>query len=174
MAITQEFQVGVIASPHGLKGEVNVFPTTDDPKRFSDLDTVTMDTERGEIKTLTIEGVKYTKKFVIVKFKEFHRIEDVERLRGKKLMIRRDQALPLAEGEYYVPDLIGIRVYNIETGDLFGTLTKVIETGANDVYEVCRADGNGNAYLPKIDDCVKEIDVEAETMKVFLMPGLVD
>lgn len=174
MAITQEFQVGVIASPHGLKGEVNVFPTTETKERFKDLDSVTFDTGRGEIKTLTIEGVKFTKKFVILKFKEFHRIEDVERLRGKKLMIRRDQALPLAEGEYYVPDLIGLKVFNVETGELFGTLVRVIETGANDVYEVERADGKGAALLPKIDECVKEINVEEDFMKVFLMPGLVD
>lgn len=174
MAITQDFQVGVIASPHGLKGEVNVFATTDDPKRFLDLDSVTMDNGRGEVLTLNIEGVKFTKKFVIVKFKEFHSIEDVERLRGKKLMIRRDQAIPLEEGEYYVPDLIGLKVYDITTNELFGTLTKVIETGANDVYEVERSDNKGMAYLPKIDACVKEINVEEDFMKVFLMPGLVD
>ncbi|MBQ9513023.1 MAG: 16S rRNA processing protein RimM [Lachnospiraceae bacterium] len=172
--MTQEFQVGVIASPHGLKGEVNVFATTDDPKRFLDLDSVTMDNGRGEVLTLNIEGVKFTKKFVIVKFKEFHSIEDVERLRGKKLMIRRDQAIPLAKGEYYVPDLIGLKVYDITTNELFGTLTKVIETGANDVYEVERSDNKGMAYLPKIDACVKEINVEEDFMKVFLMPGLVD
>ena len=124
MGITQEFQVGVIASPHGLKGEVNVFPTTETKERFKDLDTVMMDTERGSVLTLTIEGVKFTKKFVILKFKEFHRIEDVERLRGKKLMIRRDQAIPLKEGEYYVPDLIGLKVYDVETNGLFGTLIR--------------------------------------------------
>ncbi len=174
MAITKEFQVGIISSPHGLHGEVNVFPTTMDAKRFQMLDEVSMEMRSGERKVLHLEQVKFTKKFVIVKFREFHSIEDVERLRNRPLWIRRDQAIPLEEGEYYVPDLIGISVYEEETGNLFGTLTQVIETGANDVYEVKRADGKGFAYLPKIPDCVKSIDVEQEKMQVHLMPGLVD
>ena len=102
--MTERFQVGVIASTHGLRGEVKVFPTTDDPGRFLDLDEVILDAPQGE-RILRIRSVKFFKKFVILGFQGLDRIEDVERLRGCPLVVDRKDALPLEEGEYYVADL---------------------------------------------------------------------
>ena len=106
-------QVGVITATHGIRGEVKVFPTTDDPERFLDLETVYLDTGR-EKKLLTISSVKFFKQFVILKFKEFDNINDVEPFRKKSLLVTREQAVPLEEDEYFIADLIGLRVITDE------------------------------------------------------------
>lgn len=170
--MVERFRVGVIASTHGLKGEVKIFPTTDDPGRFEDLDDVTLVTRRGEEK-LRIRSVKYFKNFVILGFEGKDRIEDVERLRGAELMIDRKDAIPLGEGEHYIPDLIGLDVIREEDGSSVGKLTDVLFTGANDVYVVRTPEGK-DLLIPAIPQCIKDVNVEEGFMKVWLMPGLED
>ena len=169
--MTERFQVGVIASTHGLRGEVKVFPTTDDPGRFLDLDEVILDAPQGE-RILRIRSVKFFKKFVILGFQGLDRIEDVERLRGCPLVVDRKDALPLEEGEYYVADLIGLPV-RTEDGTQIGTLREVIRTGANDVYAVAR-EGMKDLLLPAISDCILDVQPEEGFITVYIMPGLED
>ena len=138
------FQVGQIAGTHALKGEVKVFPMTDDPERFTNGLVLFMEDTRGEVRELTVERSRQSGKFVLVKFKGLDSINDVERFRGNKLFIDRADAIPLEEGEYFVADLIGLSVYD-EDGVLLGELTDVIETGANDVYAVRLAETYGCA-----------------------------
>lgn len=164
-------QVGVITATHGIRGEVKVFPTTDDPERFLDLETVYLDTGR-EKKLLTISSVKFFKQFVILKFKEFDNINDVEPFRKKSLLVTRDQAVPLEEDEYFIADLIGLKVITDED-KVLGELTDVLETGANDVYQV--TDENGKEILlPAIKDCILSVDLEKGEMKVHILEGLLD
>ncbi len=164
-------QVGVITATHGIRGEVKVFPTTDDPERFLDLETVYLDTGR-EKKLLTISSVKFFKQFVILKFKEFDNINDVEPFRKKSLLVTREQAVPLEEDEYFIADLIGLRVITDED-KVLGELTDVLETGANDVYQV--TDENGKeVLLPAIKDCILSVDLEKGEMKVHILEGLLD
>ena len=80
-------RVGVISSTHGVRGEVKVYPTTDDVNRFKKLKTVILDTGREQM-TLSIESVKFFKNMVILKFKEFNNINDIEKYKGKDLLIR--------------------------------------------------------------------------------------
>lgn len=169
--LTARFQIGVVAGTHGLKGEVKVFPTTDDVKRFQQLKTCYLVSGRDGERTLTLERARGGGKFVILKFKDLDRIEDVERFRSAKLFVDRKDAIPLEEGEYYVADLIGLTVVN-EDGETVGTLTDVIFTGANDVYACERADGKGEVLLPAIKDCVKSVDMERRVMTVHVMEGL--
>ena len=164
-------QVGVITATHGIRGEVKVFPTTDDPERFLDLETVYLDTGR-EKKLLTISSVKFFKQFVILKFKEFDNINDVEPFRKKSLLVTREQAVPLEEDEYFIAGLIGLRVITDED-KVLGELTDVLETGANDVYQV--TDENGKEILlPAIKDCILSVDLEKGEMKVHILEGLLD
>ena len=164
-------QVGVNTATHGIRGEVKVFPTTDDPERFLDLETVYLDTGR-EKKLLTISSVKFFKQFVILKFKEFDNINDVEPFRKKCLLVTRDQAVRLEEDEYFIADLIGLRVITDED-KVLGELTDVLETGANDVYQV--TDENGKEILlPAIKDCILSVDLEKGEMKVHILEGLLD
>lgn len=169
--LTERFQVGVITGTHGLRGEVKVFPTTDDPGRFLDIKEVTLDIPGGE-RRVSIRSVKFFKKFVILGFKGMERIEDVEKLRGCALIVDRKDASPLEEGEYYVADLIGVSV-RTQDGTEIGTLKEVIETGANDVYAVAR-EGKKDLLLPAIPECILQVDPEEGYMIVYVMPGLED
>lgn len=166
----QMLQVGVISSTHGIRGEVKVFPTTDDRNRFEELDTVILDTGNEQI-PLTIQGIKYFKQFVILKFREIDDINEVEKYKGKSLLVTREQAVALGEDEYYRADLIGMEVY-LEDGTFFGILTEVMETGANDVYCV-KTREYGEVLLPAIHQCIRQVDVEHGTMTIHLMKGLV-
>ncbi len=167
--MNDELQVGVITQTHGIRGEVKVFPTTDDANRFKKLKQVTLDTGRERI-PMEIEGVKFFKQFVILKFKGYDSINDVEKYRQGKLMVVRDQAVRLKKDEYFVADMIGLSVVTDE-GEEFGTLKDVLATGANDVYVVEREDGS-EVLFPAIRDCIKKVDMDGRVMEVHIMEGL--
>ena len=164
-------QVGVITTTHGIRGEVKVFPTTDDKNRFKDLKEVYLDAGTEKI-LLEVEGCKFFKQFVILKFKGIDNINDIEMYKRCPLLVTRENAVDLEEDEYFVADLIGLKVIT-ETGVEIGTLTDVISTGANDVYAVRMADG-GEVLLPAIKDCILDVDMEAGEMIVQIMKGLMD
>ena len=164
-------RVGVISSTHGARGEVKVFPTTDDPARFEELETVLLDTGKEKLE-LEIAGVKFFKNMVILKFKGYDSINDVERYRGKDLWITREQAVPLGEDENFVADLIGLAVVT-DGGETLGTMKDVMFTGANDVYVVERENGK-ELLLPAIKDCILDVDLENGVMTVHVLDGLLD
>ena len=143
----QFLQVGVISSTHGLRGEVKVFPTTDDAARFQTLKNVVLDTGRKKL-DLEIQSVRFFKQFVIVKFKGIDNINDIEKYKGKSLFVTRD-----------------------DSEERFGVLKDVMETGANEVY-IITSENHGEVLLPAIHECILDIDVEAKKMKVHLMEGL--
>lgn len=165
-------QVGAITSTHGIKGEMKVFPTTDDPSRFEDLDEVYIEVGR-EMKPLHVQSVKYFKQFVILKFKEYSNINDIEQFKGKGIFVDREHAVELEEDEYFVADLIGLKVITDENVE-FGELVDVMFTGANDVYVVKRSDNGEEALLPAIEECILNVDIESQIMKVHIMEGLLD
>lgn len=165
----QFLQVGVISSTHGIRGEVKVFPTTDEPARFKKLKKVLLDTGKERLE-LEIQSVKFFKQFVIVKFRGIDNINDIEKYKGKSLMVPREDAVRLEEDEYYIADLIGMEVYT--DGGRFGTLKDVMETGANEVY-IIDSDEHGEVLVPAIHDCILDVDVEKQTMKIRLMDGLI-
>ena len=164
-------QVGIITSTHGVRGEVKVYPTTDDPRRFRRLKEVVLDTGRAKL-NLEIEGVKFFKQFVILKFKGLDNINDIEKYRQKSLYVTRKNAVRLQRDEYFIADLIGLKVQD-EDGTELGTVKDVIETGANDVYEVEMADGR-SLLLPAIKQCILNVDVENGMMQVHVLEGLLD
>ena len=151
----QLLQVGVITQPHGVRGEVKVFPTTDDPVRFKKLKKVILDTGKEKL-DLEVEHVKFFKQFVIVKFKEFDNINDIERYKRCPLLVTRENAVPLEEDEYFVADMIGMKVI----------------TGANDVY-VIDSKEHGEVLMPAIKECVLNVDMESGIITVHLMSGLI-
>ena len=167
----QYLKVGVITSTHGIRGEVKVFPTTDEPERFRDIKCLFLQT-KNERMELEVAGVKFFKQMVILKFKEFDSINDVEKYKGCELYVSRDQAVPLEENEYYIADLIGMEV-RLEDGNLLGTLKDVLETGANDVYCV-ETKNYGEVLIPAIKQCIIKVEVEEGRMTVRLLPGLID
>ena len=164
-------KVGAIATTHGLKGEVKVFPTTD-IERFDYLPYCLLDTGRQGMKELKVQNVRYQKNMVILKFEGIDRIEDIEKYRGCELWIRREDAQELEEGEYYIGDLIGMKVI-LEDGEEFGTLKDVMETGANDVYIITRTTGE-EVLIPAIEDCILDVDLEENVMTIHLLKGLIE
>lgn len=166
----QMLRVGVITSTHGVRGEVKVFPTTDDAKRFKTLKKVILDGR--EPLELSIEQVKFFKNMVILKFKGYDNINDVETWRQRDLLITRDQAVKLKEDEYFITDLIGLTVVN-EEETVLGRVKDVLETGANDVYVVELTTGK-ELLLPAIKDCILKVDLEGGYMKVHVLDGLMD
>ena len=147
----QLLQVGVITQPHGVRGEVKVFPTTDDPVRFKKLKKVILDTGKEKL-DLEVEHVKFFKQFVIVKFKEFDNINDIERYKRCPLLVTRENAVPLEEDEYFVADMIGMKVITED-----GTESKE----------------HGEVLMPAIKECVLNVDMESGIITVHLMNGLI-
>ena len=163
-------QVGVITSTHGIRGEVKVFPTTDDPRRFRDLKKVLLDTGK-EKRPLEVESARFFKQVVILKFKGIDNINDVEGYRRCPLLVERADAVPLDTDEYFIADMIGLAVEE-EDGTPFGRLTDVITTGANDVY-VVESPEHGEVLIPAIKECIREVSVPEGRMKIRLMDGLI-
>ncbi|MBQ6833498.1 MAG: ribosome maturation factor RimM [Lachnospiraceae bacterium] len=164
-------RVGVITSTHGVRGEVKVFPTTDDMNRFKKLKTVILDLGK-EQKTLTVEHVKFFKNMVILKFKGLDNINDVEMWRQKDLLITRDQAVKLQPNENFIVDLIGLQVITDE-GVKLGVMIDVLQTGANDVY-IVKMESGKEVLLPAIKDCILNVDLEKGEMLVHVLDGLLD
>lgn len=164
-------QVGVITSTHGIKGEVKVFPTTDDVNRFKQLKEVILDTGKEQM-TLQIEGVKFFKQFVILKFKGIDDINDIERYSKRSLYVTRENAVPLGENEYFIADLIDLTVID-EAEKKFGVLKDVIQTGANDVYVITMTDER-EVLVPAIKECILDVNLEKRVMKIHLLEGLLD
>lgn len=164
-------EIGKIVNTHGLRGEVKVVPWTDSPDDFEAVEKVFLKI-KSEYMPLTVKSVRYQKNNLIVKFREFDNINDVEAFKGATLYCDRDELGELPEGVYYIVDLIGLTVVSDE-GDVVGVIADVFNTGANDIYDVKR-EGKKNLLLPVIDEVVKEIDMEKGQVTVHIMEGLDD
>lgn len=164
-------RVGVISSTHGVRGEVKVYPTTDDIKRFDYLKETILDTKKEYI-TLHVKSVKYFKNMVILGFEEFDNVDQVIPYRGMDLLVTRENAIPLGKGQQFVADLIGCDVITDE-GENLGKLTDVLKTGANDVY-VVKMESGREVLLPVIEQCILEKDINNKIVKVHVMKGLLD
>lgn len=161
-------QVGTIIKTHGIRGEVKVYPLTDDVNRFKQLKEVILEPEKDNV-ILEIEGVKFFKNLVILKFKDYDNINDVEIHVKKGIYVTRENAVECEEDEYFVADLIGLNVITDENEE-FGKVKDVIHTGANDVYVIEHMDKE--VLLPAIKQCIKDISIKDNKMIVHLMKGL--
>ncbi|MCR4990640.1 MAG: ribosome maturation factor RimM [Lachnospiraceae bacterium] len=162
-------KVGIITSTHGIKGEVKVYPTTDDPARFKKLKSALLKTGKESI-NVNVSSVKFFKQFVILKFKEFNDINEVEGYRKAELFVKRSDAVNLDEDEFYIADLIGIKAVS-EDGIYSGEVVDVLSGNANDVY-VVKLDDDREVLLPAIKECIKEVDPQNGILKFNMMDGL--
>ena len=162
-------RIGVVTSPHGIRGEVKVYVTTDDISRFRTVKNITLSKD-GARREAVIEHARPFKDMMIVKLSGVPDRNAAELLRNAELLIHRSQSAPLAENEFFIGDLIGMEVVT-EDGSVVGELTDVLKTGANDVYEVRTTDG-GSLLLPKIPDCILKGDLEKNQLTVRIPEGL--
>lgn len=165
------FNIGKIVNTHGIRGEVKVIPLTDDPKRFELLEYVYIDNNKS-LEKYTIKNIKYFKNMVIIKFEELQDMTSAEKLKQSIVKIPRELALPLEDDEYYVQDLIDIKV-STDDCEYLGTIKDIIFTGSNDVY-VIETEDKKEILIPALKQCIKQIDMNSKTMIVSLLEGLID
>ncbi|GFR35849.1 ribosome maturation factor RimM [Thermobrachium celere] len=164
----QYLKVGQIINTHGIKGEVKVYPLTDDIKRFSKLKFVFIKKDENYNK-VNVEGVKYFKNLVILKLEGIDNMTEAEKYKRVYLYVDRENAVKLEEDTYFIADLIGLDVYTLE-GEYLGKITDVFSTGSNDVYEIKK--DKKSILIPAIKDVVKEVDIDNSVMKINLLEGL--
>ncbi len=164
------FSVGVITTAHGVHGEVKVFPTTDDAKRFKKLKDVLLETKTGNV-LKKVESVKFFKQFVIVKLEGINTMDDALLLKNRTLYVTRENAVKCAKDEYFIADLIDMSVID-DKENAVGTLSDVFQTGANDVYEITREDGS-SFLIPAIKECILDVDINSRIMKIHIPEGLI-
>ena len=168
--MTDRLRVGVITSPHGIKGEAKVYPTTDNPERLRKLKQVYA-AIKGKDTVLEIETVRFQKNMALIKFRQFNTPEEINILRNTDLFVDRENATPLKENENYIADLIGLNVVD-EDNNIIGTVTDVFPTGANHVMEVDI--GEKRVLFPYIRQCILDVNLEEKIIKVHVLDGLLD
>lgn len=164
-------KVGIITSTHGIHGEVKVYPTTDDVNRFKKLKECIIAAKRESI-TVHIENCKFFKNMVILKFKEYSNINEVEIFRQCDLYVTRENAIKCNKDEYFIGDIIDSIILD-EEGNNIGVLTEVLSTGANDVY-IIKQENEKEILIPAIKQCIINVDLDNKVITVRLMEGLVD
>jgi len=152
------FKIGTIVKTQGLRGELRVFPTTDEPSRFELLESAQIFWDDSQPpKTYAIERVRFHKNLVIIKLDGIDDCTAAEQFIGTNIKIPREDALPLDEDEYYQADLLDMPVFT-ETGEKLGTITQILQTGANDIY-VVSAPNTKDLLLPAIKDCIVSVEI---------------
>lgn len=154
--------IGKIGKPHGIKGELRVYPLTDFPERFEKLRTAYIDNTAFDI-----TSTRYSNDFVILKIKDFNNREQAATVTGKLLKINRADAAPLAKGEYYSFDIIGLIVYD-ENDICLGKIIDIIKTGSNDVYIIEEAETAKHILIPALKKVVTNIDLTNKRMDIIM------
>ncbi len=156
-------RVGVVATTHGIKGELKVFPTTDDINRFKNLKKCYLANKKETIEVNCV-SCKFLKNMVILKFKEYDNINDVEKFRQYDILVNREDAVALEDGEFFLCDVIDADVYN-QKDILIGKLVDVLETPANHVFVIQQENGE-EKLIPVVEEFVYEIDTENKRVKI--------
>ncbi len=162
----QFLETGEIVTTHGIKGEVRVYPWCDSPDFLTGFERIYL--KKGDVQ-LRVQEARVHKNIVIMKLEGYDTVERAVALRGQTVYINRKD-VKLEEGEYFVQDLIGMKVIDDATGEEYGTITEVSQTGANDVYTV--KNGNMEYLIPAIPQVVIDTDTEREIMRIKPLDGL--
>lgn len=158
--------IGLISKPHGVRGEVKILPLTDNPERYNLLKKVFI---CG--KEIGIDSVKYSGKYVILKFTGYENIDDVKKIINNYVCISRRDAVVKNEGEFFYFELEGLKVQT-ETGEIIGVIEEILDMPANKVFSVKNAKGR-EILLPFVNSVVKKIDVENGFIEIELMKDLI-
>ncbi len=157
-------KAGKIVNTHSLRGEVRIFPYCDDADFLCEFDTLYINGEPKDVVSARVH-----KGQALIKFDGITDINMAEALVGSIVFIDKDD-IELEEGRYFIEDLKGCEVFDIDSGESYGKVTNVIQTGANDVFEVTSE--QKTVLVPKIDDVVKEIDIDKKRIVIKALKGL--
>ncbi|HSN65523.1 MAG TPA: ribosome maturation factor RimM [Fusibacter sp.] len=164
------FNMGKIVNTHGVRGEVKVYPYSDDLEKFEDFEYFYIEGE-GK-KKYEIESTRVHKNMVLVKFKGYEDINKVLNFLNKNVYMERKDVEDDSEGHYIV-DLIGCEIFD-DQGALIGHLKDVLQTSAQDLYEIKKASDGKMFYLPVVDEFVKNIDIKNKKITVHLIEGIME
>lgn len=156
--ISPYLRIGLIARPHGVRGNVKINPATDDPVRFKGLTQCYLELH-GKYIPVRLSVVSAGEDMVLAHIEGYDTPEAAEKLRGTYLCVDRAHTVELPAYTYFVADLIGLEVSDTE-GKAYGKLTNVYETGANDVYEVA----GGKLMVPALKKVLHEVDIPGGRM----------
>lgn len=160
--------IGKIVNIHGIKGEVKIYPYTDDIENLAKTKVIYLD---KELKNKYDISCRIQKNMLLVKIKGVDTPEQAESLREKEVYVPRESLKELEEDTYYIEDLLGFEIVDMNENHI-GTLKYIFNTGANDVYEV-ETKEHGNIYLPAIKRVIKKVDIKNSKIYVEIMEGLV-
>lgn len=162
--------IGKIINTHGLRGEVKVYPLTDDANRFDLLENAYLGDEKIQVQ---VEGVKYQKNLVILKFKEYSHINEIEALKDYYIYVDEAGRIALPKDHFFIYEILNSQVFNIDM-NLIGTLIDVIQGSGNDVY-VVKDSKNGKEYLiPAVKQFVKKVDIEEKKIYIDPIEGMIE
>jgi 16S rRNA processing protein RimM len=162
--------IGRVVRAHGVKGELSVAIMTDFPERFANTEWVYLGDEQ-EATAYRLQKHRWHKDNILLTLAGVDTRTQAEQMVGLLVQVPLEEAIPLPEGSYYLYQLMGLQVYTVND-ELLGTITSIIETGANDVYVVTNSNGQ-EVLLPAIPDVVKSVEIEQKRMIVALMDGLI-
>lgn len=168
----QYLLLGQILRPHGVAGELRVRVLTAYPERLPDMKTVYIGrgTDAPDVKSHAVEGVRFHQGYALVRLKGVADRVQADRFRQLYMMVAIEEAVPLEEGEVYLFQLIGMTVQT-QDGQILGTITDVLETGANDVY-IVDSPQYGEVLIPATDQTIIKTDAENRRVTVNLPEGL--
>jgi 16S rRNA processing protein RimM len=168
----QYLLVGEILRPHGVRGELRMRILTDYPERIGELETVYLGRSETDAhpKPYPVEQMRMNPPYGLLKLKGIGDRDQADKLRELFVMVSMADAVPLEEGEFYLYQLIGVSVETVE-GEILGTITDVLETGANDVY-IVNSPRYGEVLIPVTDETIIKTDIDASQIIVKLPDGL--
>lgn len=166
------FVVGEVLRPHGVRGEVRMRVLTDNREQLPDLEYVYLadSAAASRKRQIAVNAVRFNKAYALLSFAGVNSRDAAEALRGKLVMIDVKQAPPLEEGQYFLYQLLGLRV--LAEGRELGAIKEVLQTGANDVYLV-ESDEYGELLIPAHDETILSIDFDARLIRMSLPEGLI-
>ena len=168
--MTDRFRIGVITKTHGLKGDVAVFPTSDDLDRYSYLEKCFIKTGNN-YREVTCNSCKYMKSTVVLGFDEITSIEEAEKIIKAEIYVDREDAVPLEEGEFYMADILGFKAI-LEDGSVIGTLSDYTETPAQTILIIKAADDGREIMIPDVPEFVGDIDLDEKTIVINPLKGM--
>lgn len=165
--------IGKVLGAHGVRGALKVLPLTDHPERFFQMDRITLEGRGHERLDLELQDVAMneSKGLFIIDAVGIDDRDTAEALRGRMLTIASSERAELEEDEYWIDQLIGLKVYNSSDGCQLGVLEDVLTTGASDVYMIRLTDGRSGA-VPAVGEFILDVDIEGGRMMIAVPEGL--